>query len=93
MHRPPPVAICAGKFRVEPDRLGVVGDGAVVVALFSVVATAVVVRLGIFRAEIDGLVKIGEGRTPMSLLKMALKPKQCAYYVITERNKGLALKR
>ena len=49
----------SGKFRIDPDRLVIVGDGAVVVALGSVRIASVVVDRRIFRVEPDCLVIIG----------------------------------
>jgi len=57
-----------GKTRVELDRLVVVDNRAVVVALEAVDTAAIAERAGVSRIELDRLVQVGEGRIEVALL-------------------------
>ena len=64
--------IGVGVFRIELDRLGVVGDGAVVVALVAVRDTAVVVGGGVLGIEPDRLAEVGDGAVIVLLVYVQL---------------------
>jgi hypothetical protein len=57
-----------GVFRVEPDGLVIVGDGAVEVTLLAPGIAAVVVGGDVFRVEPDGLVMVGDGAVEVTLV-------------------------
>ena len=62
------VGVGGGVFRIEPDRLVEVGDGAVVVALVALGDAAVGVGDGVFRIEPDRLVEVGDGAVVVALV-------------------------
>jgi hypothetical protein len=56
-----------GKFRIEPDRLSVIGDGAGELTLVEVRETAVVVGEGELGIEPNRLVEVGDGAVELML--------------------------
>ena len=64
---PAAVAVGVGVFRVEPNGLGVVGDGLVVFALLAVGPAAIVIGVGVFWVEPNGLVVVGDGLVEVAL--------------------------
>ena len=54
------VVVGHGELGVEPDRLAVVGDGVVVVALGEIREAAVVADVGCVGDELDRLVEVGD---------------------------------
>ena len=69
-----PAVIRPANFRIEPDGLGEVGDGLVVVPLVPVGHAPVAIRLGIFRVQPDGLGEVGDGLVVVALVPVGIAP-------------------
>jgi hypothetical protein len=63
-----------GEFRIEPDRLGVIRDGAVKLALLAVRDAAIAVGVGEIRIESDRLIEVRSGPVEVALVSICGAP-------------------